>query len=78
MLVNVLTNPAAVLICWLGRMYLPLWLKWPLELAVETLVVAVEGYVYFSFREKPLWRIERPLLLSAWANGCSWLLGKII
>lgn len=77
-LVNILTNPAAVFICWLGRMYLPLWLKWPLELAVETLVVAVEGYVYFSFREKPLWRIERPLLLSAWANGCSWLLGKII
>ncbi len=74
-LVNILTNPAAVLVCWLGRMYLPLWLKWPLELTVEALVVAVEGHVYFSFRKQPLWRIEHPLLLSVWANGCSWLLG---
>lgn len=74
-LVNVLTNPAAVLVCWLGRIYLPMWFKWPLELAVEALVVAVEGYVYFSFRKKPLWRTEHPILLSAWANGCSWLLG---
>lgn len=74
-LVNVLTNPAAVFICWLGRIYLPMWPKWPLELAVEALVVAAEGYVYFSFRKKPLWRTEHPLLLSAWANGCSWLLG---
>lgn len=74
-LVNILTNPAAVLVCWLGRIYLPMGYKWPLELTVEALVVAVEGYVYFSFRKKPLWRIGHPLLLSAWANGCSWLLG---
>ncbi len=74
-LVNVLTNPAAVLTCWLGRVYLAprLWL--PLELAVEVTVVAVEGCVYRSFGRKPGWRTEHPIGLAVAANAVSWLLG---
>ena len=74
-LVNVLTNPAAVLTCWLGRVYLAPGLWLPLELAVEVTVVAVEGCVYLSFGRKPEWRIEHPIGLAVAANAVSWLLG---
>lgn len=74
-LVNVLTNPAAVLTCWLGRVYLAPGLWLPLELAVEVTVVAAEGCVYLSFGRKPGWRIEHPIGLAVAANAVSWLLG---
>ena len=53
-LVNVLTNPPAVLICWLGRIYLP-WAQIPLQIMVEGAVVAVEAYIYHSFENKLRW-----------------------
>ena len=77
-LVNILTNPLAVLLCWLGRMYLPSALHFPVQIAVEAIVVATEAYVYSCFAVKPEWGIKRPILLSCAANGCSWLLGMII
>lgn len=77
-LVNILTNPLAVLLCWLGRMYLPSALYFPAQIAVEAAVVATEAYVYSCFAVKPEWGIKRPILLSCAANGCSWLLGMII
>ena len=86
-LVNVLTNPPAVLACWLGRRYLtgttcivmempagmPQTL--PLQLIVEVVVVAVEAYVYGSFAKDSRWGIRRPMMLSVTANLCSWLCG---
>ena len=78
MLVNMLTNPPAVLLCWLGRMYLPSALHFPVQIGVEAAVVAVEAYVYCCFAGKPGWGIKRPVLLSCAANGCSWLLGMIV
>lgn len=74
-LVNVLTNPPAVLFCWLGRIWLPA-AEVPVQLAAEALVVAVEAYVYRCFAGKPGWGIERPYLLAAAANVCSWLGGR--
>ncbi len=76
-LVNVLTNPLAVLFCWLGRMWLPPFLSLPLELAVEAAVVAVEAWIYRSFMEKPGWGTGRPLLLSVATNVCSWTAGVV-
>ncbi len=77
-LVNILTNPPAVLLCWLGRMYLPAALHFPVQIAVEAVVVVTEGYVYSCFAGKPEWGIQRPVLLSCAANGCSWLLGMTV
>lgn len=77
-LVNLLTNPPAVLLCWLGRMYLPSPMHFPVQIAAEAAVVAAEAYVYGCFAVKPEWGIKRPVLLSCAANGCSWLLGMIV
>ena len=74
-LVNLLTNPPAGLVCWLGRLWMPPGLQLYLQLAVEALVVAVEGGVYGSFGRKPGWKIKRPMLFALAANGTSWLLG---
>lgn len=74
-LVNILTNPSAVLLCWLGRIYMPDVPHLLLQLAVETVVVAVEACIYRSFAEKPGWEIDRPVRLTVTANVCSWLLG---
>ena len=76
-LVNLLTNPLAVLLCWLGRMYLPPFLSFPLQLAVETAVVAAEAGIYRSFMEKDGWQTGKPVLLAIITNVCSWLLGIV-
>ena len=76
-LVNLLTNPLAVLLCWLGRMYLPPFLSLPVQLLVEAAVVAVEAWIYRSFMEKPGWQTGRPVLLSLTANVCSWTIGIV-
>lgn len=73
-LVNLLTNPPAVLLCWLARQYLP-GMAGIVQLAVETAVVAAEAYVFCSFAKEPRWGICRPVLLSVTANLCSWLTG---
>lgn len=77
LLVNLLTNPPAVLLNWLGRLYLPVFLQWALQIGVEILVVAAEAFVYRSFGEKEQWRMERPVAFSIGANACSWLLGVL-
>lgn len=77
LLVNLLTNPPAVLVCWLGRLYLPGFLRWALQIGVEILVVAAEAFVYRSFGEREQWRMERPVIFAVSANACSWLLGVL-
>lgn len=76
-LVNVLTNPPAVLLCWLGRIYVPGVPQIPLQLTVEIMVVSVEACIYRSFAKKPHWKIDRPVRLAVVANVSSWLLGVI-
>lgn len=76
-LVNVLTNPPAVLLCWLGGLYMPTIPKIAVQLVVETAVVLVEACIYRSFAQRPQWKIARPVRLAVAANVCSWLLGAI-
>lgn len=61
-LVNILTNPAAVLLHLWGIPQLP----------IELAVVALEAFVYRRFG------IRRPLPLSLTANTISWTLGLLI
>ena len=76
-LVNVLTNPPAVLCNWLCRMYLPDYHRISVQLAIETVVVIVEAFVYCLYARDERRQIKRPVLLAFAANGCSWLLGLL-
>lgn len=67
-LVNILTNLAAVLLCWLGMPQIP----------VETGVFLVEAGVLYLFSVDDGWRITHPVRLSIVCNGCSWLLGIVL
>lgn len=67
-LVNILTNPAAVLLHWLGFSQIP----------VELGVIALEAAVYFWFSRDDRWNIPHPVLLSVIANVTSWILGLLI
>lgn len=77
-LVNVLTNPAAVLCNWLCRLYLPYYNRVPVQLVIEAAVVIVEAFVYCCFARDGQRQIKRPVILALTANGCSWLLGVLI
>lgn len=77
-LVNLLTNPPAVLCNWLFGLYLPDWPKIPVQLGIETVVILTEALIYRSFAKDDGWAVGRPVLLSVTANGCSWLLGLIL
>lgn len=76
--VNALTNPLAVLICLLGKLFLRPVFWFPLQLAVEMAVVTAEGFVYSRFAARPEWEMRRPWLLAVSANVCSWLLGLFV
>lgn len=67
-LVNILTNPVAVLLHWLG---VP-------QIAIEAAVIAVEAAVYCSFSHDDQWIIPHPVLLAWVANSVSWVLGVLI
>lgn len=77
LLVNVLTNPPAVLCNWLCRMYLPDYHRIPVQLVIEAVVVIMEAFVYCLFARDERRQIKRPVLLAFAANGCSWLLGLL-
>ena len=77
-LVNVLTNPPAVWLCWLAGLYMPKVPEIAVQLTVELAVVLVEACIYRSFAHKSQWEIDRPVRLAVTANVCSWLLGEIL
>ena len=64
-LVNILTNPAAVYLAMVAGTQ---WVQIPIEL----LVVVVEAWIYRSFE------VQKPIKLAVTANGISWLLGMLI
>lgn len=76
-LVNVLTNPSAVLCNWLCRLYLPDYRRAPVQLAIEAVVIITEALVYCGFAGDERWQIRKPVLFALAANGCSWLLGLL-
>lgn len=67
-LVNILTNPAAVLLCRLGAPQLP----------VELGVVIAEWAVYAVFSRDEAWKILHPLWLSFVCNTVSWTAGVLL
>ena len=67
-LVNLLTNPAAVLVCFLGVPQLP----------VEIVVVTVEALIYKWFSRDENWKIPHPVALGVIANVVSWVSGILI
>lgn len=68
LLVNLLTNPAAVLLCHLGIPQLP----------VELAVIAVEAWIYTSFSKDDRWNIPNPMVLSVAANLIAWFAGILL
>lgn len=76
-LVNVFTNPPAVLCNWICRLYLPDYHRVPLQLVIEAVVIAVEALIYCGFAKEERWQIRKPVLLAITANGCSWLIGLL-
>lgn len=77
-LVNLLTNPPAVLCNWLCMLYLADYRRIPVQLVIEAAVVTAEALIYCSFARDRVWPVRRPVLLSLTANGCSWLLGLLL
>lgn len=78
LLVNVLTNPAAVLLaCWgsfsfkhIGK----IWIQFP----IEVLVILAETLIYGIFSVDEKWNIRHPVLLAVLANGVSWMAGFVL
>lgn len=72
-MVNIITNPAVVLLYWLAAAHIGLnraAIKIPLELSA----VITEGYYYKKYGQD----FKRPYLFSAAANGFSFGIGMII
>ena len=67
-LVNVLTNPAAVLLHWLGFPQIP----------IEIAVVFLEAIIYLWFSRDEKWTIPYPVLFPVVANCSSWSVGLLI
>lgn len=67
-LVNLLTNPAAVLLHWLGVSQIP----------IEIGVVLLEVIIYVWFSRDESWFVPRPVLFALVANGISWGAGVLI
>lgn len=74
-LVNVLTNPAAVLAAWLMGQYFPEIPALAVQIPLEVIVVWTEGYLYHSFTEASGYDIRHPFRLAAAANAVSWGIG---
>ncbi|MCI9436383.1 MAG: hypothetical protein HFH85_04300 [Lachnospiraceae bacterium] len=74
-IVNLLTNPPAVLVCWLGGIFLPSIPQLLIQILAEIAVVAAEAWVYREYADYFGWKIKSPVRLSLVANGCSWMLG---
>lgn len=67
-LVNILTNPAAVLLHWLGIPQIP----------IEFVVLIIEASIYYVFSVDRNWSIPHPVTLALIANAVSWFSGLLI
>ncbi len=77
LLVNVLTNPAAVLVYWLYQVYAGEH-SLPVQVVIELIVVTVEAYIYRSFAEDDRFQVPRPIRLAILANVFSWGIGRFL
>ena len=76
-LVNVLTNPVAVLIYLLYQVYIGGNFM-PVQILIEIVVVWVEAYIYKSFAADERFQIHRPVQLAILANVLSWGIGRFL
>ena len=78
LLVNVLTNPAAVFLALLGNMFGGVGGELWFQIPIEIVVVVVEAGIYWIFSKEKEWKIHHPILLAVVANMVSWLSGVVI
>ena len=67
-LVNVLTNPPAVLLHWLGVPQIP----------IEIVVILIEALVYTWFSRDERWIVPKPVQFAIVGNCFSWGTGLLI
>lgn len=68
LLVNILTNPVAVLLHWLGVPQIP----------IEIAVIFFETIIHLWFSKDEKWTIPHPVLFPVVANCSSWSVGLLI
>jgi len=78
LLVNIFTNPPAVLLYWLGSLYFPKITDLGLQLGIEFAVIIIEALIYHCFSTKKKWNLTHPILLSIELNICSWSIGLFL
>ena len=77
-LINVITNPVAVLLCWLADMYVPFGWELMAFILIELTVVFAEARILQLFANAKEYRIKHPVKLAITANLTSCLLGIVI
>lgn len=77
LLVNLLTNPMAVYLAFVGE-YLTDLPDVLIQLPIEVLVVLVEVGIYIWFSKDENWTIKKPVLLGILANMFSWSIGLMM
>lgn len=76
-LVNIVTNPSAVLSYWLYRVYFA-DASMVVQIGIEIVVVTVEAVIYCSFARQEGWKIRWPVALAIVANVASWGAGVVL
>lgn len=77
-LVNLLTNPAAVLLSLWGAFLFEKISFLVIQLAIECAVIFAEAMIYRAFSSDTRWDIPHPVVFSILANSFSWLSGILI
>lgn len=76
-LINILTNPMAVYLSYMGTLLLGLS-KILIQVPIEIGVILVEAGIYTWFSKDENWKIKRPVLLGILANVFSWSIGLMM
>ena len=77
-LANVLTNPPAVCMNWMLKLWFPALPLLMRQLPIEALAVLVEAAVYHYFADEERWWIRRPVALAVTANLVSYCSGLLL
>ena len=72
-MVNVLTNPAVVLLYWIAALYTG-WNTTVIKIPLEVFAVLIEGFYYKKYGQG----FKRPFLFSISANAVSFSLGLLL
>lgn len=76
-LVNIVTNPLAVLSYWLYRIYVA-GPSIAVQVVIEIIVVLAEALIYRSFAKEEGWQLKNPVLLAVVSNIISWGVGLLL